>query len=77
MKYVIKWKTEVGTTQYLVQHNEYGSYGHTQSLTLAKLYESWDEASAAISVLNGGQSPFVGRIYGVSDKELFEARLKG
>lgn len=83
MKYVIKWETELGTTHYLqaipAALRKYrgrleGHIVHTQSLTKALLYPSWEAASAVIVYVHRSHCP--GRIYGVSDKELFTARLK-
>lgn len=84
MKYVIKWDTEMGTTHYLAgipaALREYrgrfrASITHTQTFTRALLYDSWDAASAVIVYVHKAGHP--GRIYGITEKDLFKARLQG
>ncbi len=86
MKYVISWETELGTTHYLEsipgaqrqlgQRDWYKhAITHTQQLTRALLYDSWDAASGVMVYVH--KAAFPGRIYGVSDKVLFKARLQG
>jgi len=86
MKYVIKWETELGTTHYLesipgarrqLGQREWYKHAitHTQTLTKAMLYDSWDAASGIILFVH--KAGHFGRIYGVDDRELFKARLYG
>ena len=84
MKYVIKWDTNLGTTHYLESippaRREYrgrlqAHVTHTQTFTRALLYDSWDAASAVIVYVHKAGHP--GRIYGITERDLFKARLKG